>query len=158
MVTIRRLEERDVPAVKTLIRQIMNGEFPEERAALALDDLDSLAHAYGRLGEAFFVAEEGDEIVGTIGVKREDERVALIRRIFVSPDCRKRKIGSRLLSRAVEFCEEVGYQDLVFKTTSRMTGAIELFKKHGFKSRAKVPLGKLELHKLSLVLKSEPSR
>jgi len=155
MVKIRRLEERDTTAVKNLIHEIMNGEFQAEKAVFVHDDLDSLMDSYGRLGEAFFVAEDGRRVVGTIGVKREDERVALIRRVFVAPEYRKRKIGSQLLNRAIEFCEEVGYDDVVFKTTSRMSGAIELFKNRGFKPRAKVPVGKEELLKFSMALKGE---
>lgn len=156
-VKIRHLKLDDIPAVKRLISEIMNGEFAEEKAAFSLEDLDSLMDSYSRLGEAFFVATDGKKVVGTIGVKREDDRVALIRRIFVAPEYRKRQIGHRLLSRAIEFCQEVGYQDLIFKTTSRMSGAIELFKRRGFKSRAKVPLGKLELLKFSLSLMPHPA-
>lgn len=152
MVKIRRLEENDVPAVKQLIAGIMNGEFKEEQEALALHDLDTLLESYGHLGEAFFVAEEEKNIVGTVGVKREDDRIAFIRRIFVSPDYRKRKIGSQLLDRAIEFCREVGYQDVVFKTTSKMSEAIDLFLKRGFRSRAKITMGKIELLKLSMPL------
>lgn len=155
MVKIRHLEEKDIAAVKNLIHEIMNGEFQEEKAVFAHDDLDSLMDSYGRLGEAFFVAEDGRQVVGTIGVKREDERVALIRRVFVASEYRKRKIGSQLLNRAIEFCGEVGYDDVVFKTTSRMSGAIELFKNRGFKPRAKIPVGKEELLKFAFRLKGE---
>ena len=155
MVQIRRFEGPDAPAVRQLIHRIMDGEFQEEKIAFSFEDLDSLEGAYGGLGEAFFVAIDGKKIVGTVGVKREDDRVALIRRIFVSPDYRRRKIGLRLLDRAVQFCEEVGYRELIFKTTSRMKDAIELVQGRGFQSRAKVPMGRLELLKLSLSLKGK---
>lgn len=155
MVKVRRLEPRDGDAVRTLITRIMDEEFPEDKGAFSAEDLATLAESYGRLGEAFFVAEEGKKIVGTVGVKREDERLALIRRIFVAPEYRKRKIGLELLNRAIEFCDEVGYQELVFKTTSRMSGAIGLMKRRGFQSRAKVPMGQLELLKFGLSLREK---
>lgn len=157
MVQIRRFEPKDAEAVKKLILEIMNGEFKEEKAAFSWEDLNQLTEAYGGFGEVFFVAEEDHEIIGTIGVKREDERIALIRRIFVDPSYRNKKIGYRLLSQAIEFCEEVGYRELVFKTTSRMTGSIELVKKLGFQARARVPMGQLELLKLSFSIKGASS-
>jgi GNAT superfamily N-acetyltransferase len=66
--------------------------------------------------------------------------------MFVSPDYRGQKIGSKLVERALQFCEEVGYE-FVFRTTSRMTQAIELCKKNGFVQRAKIQLGPIELFK-----------
>lgn len=155
MVKIRRLEPRDGDAVRKLITRIMDEEFPEDKGAFSAEDLDALSESYGRLGEAFFVAEDGRKVVGTVGVKREDERLALVRRIFVAPEYRKRKIGLELLNRAIEFCNEVGYQELIFKTTSRMSGAIGLVKKRGFQSRAKVPMGRLELLKFGLSLREK---
>lgn len=155
VVQIRRFEARDEEAIKKLIHQILNGEFQEEKAVFSLEDLDAMQDSYGKLGEAFFVAEEAKKIVGTVGVKREDDRVALIRRIFVASEYRKKKIGLRLLNRAIEFCDEVGYRELIFKTTSRMTDAIELVQKRGFQSRAKIPMGRLELLKFSLSLKGK---
>ena len=158
MIQIRRFEPRDAASVKKLISEIMDSEFQDEKPAFSFEDLNALNEFYGALGEAFFVAEDGKKLVGTVGVKREDERVALIQRIFVDPEYRHKKVGLQLLNRAIEFCGEVGYQDLVFKTTSRMTGAIDLFKKRGFQSRAKVNLGRLELLKLTFPLKKELTR
>jgi len=155
VVQIRRFETEDSEAVRRLITQIMDGEFKEEKSAFSLDDLEDLGASYGNFGEAFFVAEEGRKIVGTAAVKREDDRVALIRRVFVAPEYRKKQIGLRLLNRAIEFCKEVGYRELIFKTTSRMSGAIELVKKQGFQARAKVPLGRIELLKFSLPLEGK---
>ena len=88
MVHIRRFESRDTEAVRRLINQIMDSEFQQEKSAFSLEDLQSLEESYGNLGEVFFVAEDGKKVVGTIGVKKEDDRIALIRRIFVSPDYR----------------------------------------------------------------------
>ena len=155
MVQIRRYELADKEAIKKLICSIMDREFQADKEAFSAEDLENLEKHYGNFGEAFFVAEDGKGIIGTAAVKREDDRIALIRRIFVAPDYRKKRIGLRLLSRAVEFCKEVGYRELIFRTTSHMTAAIELVKKQGFQSRAKVPMGQVELLKFALSLESK---
>ena len=155
MVQIRRFSTGDKESIKKLISSIMDREFQADKEAFSIEDLENLEKHYGNFGEAFFVAEDGNGIIGTAAVKREDDRIALIRRIFVSPDYRKKQIGLRLLTRAVEFCREVGYQELIFRTTSRMTAAIALVKKQGFQSRAKIPMGQLELLKFALSLDSK---
>lgn len=155
MVQIRRFNLADKEPIKKLISGIMDGEFQADKEAFSIEDLEDLERHYGNFGEAFFVAEDGKKIVGTAAVKREDDRIALIRRIFVAPDYRKKRIGLRLLNRAVEFCKEVGYRELIFRTTSRMTAAIELVRGQGFQSRAKVPMGRVELLKFALSLESK---
>lgn len=155
MVQIRRFVIEDKEAIKKLISAIMDAEFSEDKPVFTIGDLENLENHYGGLGEAFFVAENGRKIVGTAAVKREDDRIAIIRRIFVSPEYRNKHIGIKLLERAIEFCKEVGYRELVFRTTSRMTGAIALVKKQGFQSRARVPMGHVELLKFTLSLDSK---
>lgn len=147
MITIRRFAEEDHDEVVALIQGVMAQEFSEDTHAYPTADLDSIKETYGGLGEAFFVAVDGKRIVGTVGIKREDDRIAFLRRMFVSPDYRGQKIGSKLIERALQFCEEVGYGEFVFRTTSRMTKAIDLCKKNGFVQRAKIELGPIELFK-----------
>lgn len=153
-ITIRRFQAEDQTPVRDLISDIMDAEFREAKTAYPSEDIDNIPTAYGGLGEAFFVAARGDRIVGTVAVKKEDNRVALLRRLFVSSGDRGKQIGLKLIDRALKFCEEVGYQEVVFKTTSRMEGAIKICAKRGFVPRAKLKLGSVDLLKFSLSLKN----
>ena len=152
MISIRRFAENDHDEVVALIQGIMAQEFAQDAHAYPTADLDTISDTYGSLGEAFFVAVDGKKIIGTVGIKKEDTRIALLRRLFVSADYRGQKLGSKLIQRALQFCEEVGYDEFVFRTTSRMTQAIELCKKNGFIQRAKIQLGPIELFKFVLAL------
>ena len=150
MIQIRRFQTVDGPAIVRLISTVMEQEFPQSASAFPTDDLTNISDIYGKLGEAFFVAYDGEKIVGTAGVKREDERIALMRRVFVAPTHRNQKIGMRLIERVIDFCKEVGYQEVVFKTSSKMDAAIKLCQKNGFVQRAKLEMGGLELLKFVL--------
>ncbi len=153
-VEVRKIERADYPVVQSLITSIMQAEFPAEASMFPGDDLANIGHAYGSLGEAFFVAVAGKRIVGTIGVKREDERRALLRRIFVAASFRRKKIGSQLLDRAIHFCRDVGYQEIVIRTTTQMASAIDLCTKNGFMEKARLPIGPdHQLVKFTLFLK-----
>ncbi|MBI3313355.1 MAG: GNAT family N-acetyltransferase, partial [Candidatus Omnitrophica bacterium] len=118
MISIRRFEAKDEKMVKELVNGIMNQEFRDSSSAYPTDDLNSIVQTYGGIGEAFFVAVDGHKIVGTVAVKKEDDRVALMRRLFVDAAYRNQQIGMNLIDRVFQFCKEVGYQEIIFKTTS----------------------------------------
>lgn len=155
MLTIRRYDRADQKAVKDLIQGILTKEFSAETHAYPTQDLEDILSSYSSLGEAFFVATEANRIIGTVAVKREDERIAFLRRLFVLSEYRHRKIGSALIDHAIQFCKEAGYDEIVFKTTSTMRGAIGLCEQKGFVPRARLDLGPIQLLKYALFLKPE---
>ncbi len=155
MVTIRKSQAGDEKAIRDLIIGIMALEFPEEASTFPTSDLEDVGTSYGNLGEAFFVAATNGKIVGTVAVKQEDKRTAMLRRLFVDSKSRRKKIGSQLIDRAIQFCREVGYDELIFKTTSTMKNAVQLCEKKGFVSKARLDLGPVQLLKFALFLKSE---
>lgn len=153
MISIRRYSPGDEHVIKDLVLTIMNGEFGEAASAYPTDDVEDIANAYGGLGEAFFVAVDGEKIIGTVAIKKEDNRVALLRRLFVAASHRNRHIGSKLVDRALQFCHQVGYEEVVMKTTSRMERANRVCQKCGFVQRAKLDLGNIQLLKYSLSIR-----
>ncbi len=153
-IAIHRFTSSDQGQVRDLITSIMSEEFGEEKAAYPTEDIEDIQRSYGGLGEAFFVASENHgKVIGTVAVKKEDDRVALLRRLFVAKFYRKKKIGLQLIDRALQFCDEVGYKEIIFRTTSRMEGAIKLCEKRGFIARAHIPMGAVTLLKFSLSLR-----
>ena len=151
---IRKFKPQDAKAVKALVTSIMAKEFPNDSHAYPSDDLEDIPVHYGNIGEAFFVAEDDKgRIIGTIAVKRDDERHALMRRFFVSPEYRGKNIGRELLKYVVHFCKEVGYQEIMVKTTASMERAISVCRAHGFTEKARIDFGGMQLYKLALFLR-----
>ena len=155
MITIRKCQSNDEEAARELIVETLHQEFPKDIQTLPLEDLDDISSSYGKLGEAFFIALSNGKVVGTVAIKREDERTAFLRRLFVSPDFRRKRIGSDLIERAIEFCREVGYDEIIFKTTSAMDRAVSLCEKKGFVPKTKLEVGPVHLLKYALFLKAE---
>lgn len=153
-VTIRRYREGDAAPIVALVNSIMGTEFQEAQGAYPTSDLENIPESYGKIGDIFFIAEDGKNVIGTVAIKKEDDRCALLRRLFVSPEYRNRQIGFKLIERAIQYCQEVGYKELIFKTTSQMEGAIKLCQKRGFVQRAQLVLGDVELLKFTLSLKN----
>lgn len=151
--SIRKFRTGDAEQVRSLITGIMEKEFRQDMSAYPSSDLDDISVSYGNIGEVFFVAEDDGKIVGTVAVKRDDERHALLRRFFVAPEYRGQKLGKKLLHHLIDYCRDVGYQEIMVKTTTHMLRAIKLFQKSGFTEKAQIDLGGIKLCKLELFLK-----
>ncbi len=153
MIEIRKIRKGEEKPAKELIESVMGGEFPGATQSYPADDLNSLHDHYGGLGEAFFVAVDNDKVVGTVAVKKDDERNALLRRIMVNPNYRKQRIGYKLMQKAIQFCLEVGYQEIVFRATEDMKAAGKLCQDNGFQEKARIPVGGNALVMYKLFLK-----
>jgi N-acetylglutamate synthase-like GNAT family acetyltransferase len=147
---IRVFKEADSNQVRKLINSIMSQEFSDEEKVYFQDDLQNISKTYGGKKEVFFVAEEGNEIIGTVAIKEEEDGIALLRRLFVHSDYRSRKYGQTLLEKSIHFCQQQHYRIINFRSTDRMKPAIELCKKNGFHERAKIDLGSFQIIKLTL--------
>lgn len=149
---IRKFTETDSVKVKELILSILEKEYPFDRKAYSDTDLENLGAAYGGARDTFFIIENENAVIATAGVKEDSRDTALLRRVFVSPDQRRKGCGSRLLDEAIKFCKEKGYKEMVFRTTSKMIQAIELCKKKGFQETEKIDLGGFFIHKFTLAV------
>ena len=131
-ILIRPVQAADTGAVKNLILQILGSEYAEDQQAYPAEDLEDPCQAYGADGDLFLVAEDQGKIVGTCAIKRDEQDVALMRRLFVDSGCRGKGVGSQLVDRALEHCKSSGAKRVQIRTADRMAAAIELCKKKGF--------------------------
>lgn len=149
---LRAFKKEDAGGVKELILGILTKEYPFDRSAYSDSDLEKIAETYGGEKDAFFVIEEGRDIVGTVGVKKESDDEALLRRLFVDVKHRKRGYGVELLNKAIGFCRSKGYKRAYFRCTGRMADAMKLCMKKGFRQTEKLEVSGFNIHKLELGL------
>jgi N-acetylglutamate synthase-like GNAT family acetyltransferase len=143
---IRSFRPSDSSGVKSLISAIMKKEYPNQEKAYQYNDLDNIAQTYGSLREKFLVVDEGEEIIGTVGVKQDSDDTALLRRLFVHPSHRGRDIGIMLVDTALDFCKLNNYKTVVFRATSNMQAAIKLLgEKKNFKEQERVLFNDVEI-------------
>lgn len=131
---LRKLEKRDVSSVVSLIRGIMNKEYKSLKNVYPEKDLENIDVSYGGKREIFFVAsDDNDKPIGTIAVKEDEPKTALIRRLFVLPSQRGKGIGSLLVDKALDFCAQNKYKKAMFRSTANMQSANALLLKKKFK-------------------------
>ncbi len=150
--TLRVFREEDADGVKNLILTILSKEYPFDKSAYSDSDLNKIGETYGGNMDSFFVIEENKKIVGTVGVKEETRSEALLRRLFVDSGRRKKGYGASLLNKAIEFCKDKNYKKIYFRCTDRMSDAMRLCIKKGFKETEKLEVGGFGIHKLELSL------
>lgn len=152
MMEIRRFNLTDQDQVKKIITDILKNEFAVDQKAYPHSDLESIPKVYGGEREAFFVGEENGRIVGTIAVKEESKKIAILRRLFVNPNCRGKGYGLALIDKALDFCRKNGYHEIVFHSSARMKAAIGLCLKKGFAEKQRLNLDEVGIIKFVLTL------
>ncbi|MCM8761508.1 MAG: GNAT family N-acetyltransferase, partial [Candidatus Omnitrophica bacterium] len=123
-----------------------------DKSSYSDSHLDRIGEKYGGSKDAFFGVEEDGAIVGTVGVKQETDEDALLRRLFVDPKHRRCGYGQALLETAVDFCRKNGYKRMFFRCTDRMSDAMKLCAKKGFKETESLSVSGFNIHKLELKL------
>lgn len=83
---------------------------------------------YGRL----YLAYCGGELAGCIGLRRIDAWNCEMKRLYVRPQFRGRKIGHMLIRKIVEDAKEIGYEHMLLDTLPFLESAIHMYKNYGF--------------------------
>lgn len=130
---IREVAPEDVDAVVRFVTESL-AEFGLAFGVGAKtdDDLPHLPGSYREHGGAFWVAYEGDALVGTAGVFPVAPATYELRKMYVRPSTRGSGLGRRLLETAVAWTRAHGGTHLVLDTMEKMTRAIAFYEAHGF--------------------------
>jgi putative acetyltransferase len=132
-IVLRPVEAADVPAVVALVTEVL-AEFglvfgvgaATDDALLALPGSDA-----GGVG-AFWVATDGDRLLGTAGVFPVAPATYELRKMYLSPAARGLGVGAQLLDVAVAWTRARGGTRMVLDTVEEMTRAIAFYEAHGF--------------------------
>jgi len=144
---VRKYRPEDSLGVKELILAILKKEYPFDQGAYKDTDINDISGTYSGRSSAFFVIEEDNRIVGTVGIKKDSKESALLRRLFVDENYRKRGFGTVLLDQAIEFCKSQDYKEMIFRATDRMRQAMKLCKKKGFKEQDDLEVSGFHIHR-----------
>jgi ribosomal protein S18 acetylase RimI-like enzyme len=122
-------DDKKLIALVTAVLAEHNFKFDQKLDA----DMYSIGEAYINGGGLFFVAKDGEKVVGCAGVRRISSELAELRRIYLLPEYRGSGMGRMLVEKALNFCREKKHEKVVLDTTERNKAAIALFTKLGFK-------------------------
>ena len=78
------------------------------------------------------IAYSDGTAVGCAGLKRYSDADVEIKRVWVEPDCRGKKIAAQIMERVEEKARRMGFKRAILQTRPIMPDAVGLYEKRGY--------------------------
>ncbi len=129
-------------AIATLILNIQNNEFNVPVTINDQPDLLDIENFYFKKKGCFWVALDGENLIGTIALIDIDNRQSALRKMFVHKDYRGKEkgVGQLLLDTLVDWCAQKNINEIYLGTVEQLHAAKRFYIKNGFEKLDKAAL------------------
>jgi ribosomal protein S18 acetylase RimI-like enzyme len=97
------------------------------------EELAGLPGDYAAPGGRLWIAEQEPLVCGCVALRRLEQDVCEMKRLYVSSACRGTGLGRRLVEEAMQEARHIGYQRMRLDTLPQMSAAQGLYKSLGFR-------------------------
>lgn len=142
MIAVVPFAREHAAGVVGLVLPIQRDEFGIPITLDAQPDLRDVEGFYRRGAGDFWVALDGDAVVGTIGLLDLGDGQAALRKMFVAATHRgaEHGIAARLLETLLDACRARGLREVYLGTTAKFLAAHRFYEKQGFEEIARADL------------------
>ena len=142
MIQIKRIQAHQVDQAKRLIITVADSIYHwdhsidesirhfQERGFFK--DLEDFQASYAGDRGLFLVVEDDERMIGTGAVRKIDNDVCELKRIWLLPEYHGRGIGYRVVQMLFDFARASGYQTVRLETDNRQDRAIKFYERLGF--------------------------
>lgn len=96
------------------------------------EELEHLDLKYGLPDGRLYIAFYHGELAGCIGLRKIDEWNCEMKRLYVRPAFRGKKIGSKLVQQIIKDAKDIGYSHMLLDTLPFLKSAINMYETIGF--------------------------
>lgn len=96
------------------------------------EEIRNLEGKYGLPNGRLYLVYCDSELAGCIGLRMIDEQNCELKRLYVKPKFRGRKLGNLLVEKVISDAKEIGYSYMLLDTLPFLKAAIYMYKKYGF--------------------------
>lgn len=96
-------------------------------------ELSELPGVYSPPGGRLYLAIDGSNPVGCVGLRKLEDGICEMKRLFVKPERRREGTGRELAEMAIRAAKDIGYLRMRLDTVSTMKEALSLYHSLGFK-------------------------
>jgi putative acetyltransferase len=137
---IREFRPGDAAAVRDLFVRVnrllapadMKEAFEGYIARSLTEEIDRIADYYAERNGGFWVAVDGDEIVGMFGLEASGEEAMELRRMYVEPAARRQGAARRMLAFAEGECRRRNRPRLDLSTSELQKEALAFYRNAGY--------------------------
>jgi GNAT superfamily N-acetyltransferase len=99
------------------------------------EELQTLPGKYAEPEGRLFIAYVDDEPAGCIGLRKLEDGICEMKRLYLRPVARGHGLGNALIERLITVAKEVGYKKMRLDTfPPKMGKAVGLYESHGFRT------------------------
>jgi ribosomal protein S18 acetylase RimI-like enzyme len=95
-------------------------------------EMNELPGVYAPPHGSLLLAADGKKIAGCVALKKIDDRVCEMKRLYVRDEFRGKGIGKKLAQHIADEARKIGYERLRLDTLPSMKEAISLYRSLGF--------------------------
>lgn len=95
-------------------------------------ELEHLETKYGQPYGRLYIAYCDEKLAGCIGLRKIDAQNCEMKRLYVRPEFRGKRIGNQLVQRIINDAKEIGYAHMLLDTLPFLQSAIHMYKQYGF--------------------------
>ncbi len=139
-IIVRRFENTDLSQVRALFITVnrllspahLKDVFETYIASSMIEEIARISEYYEERKGSFWVAESDSAIVGMFGLEASGPDAMELRRMYVSPDCRRQGIAGKMLAFAEEYCRTINVLQLDLSTSEIQSDALSFYRKSGY--------------------------
>lgn len=134
MLKIRKFKNSDTPKVIKLITSVVKEflDYTDKDLKNLVNNLSDIKTNYFDKGGTFIVLEIDNQIIGTLALIPQKNKVLKLKRMYLNKKYRGKGYGSRLYTFAENWCKKNNYNIIILSTYPPFTGA-KFYEKNGFK-------------------------